>query len=203
MTAIVTHPSVRIVVCGNADRGDDGAALAAVATLLPTLPRDLLTYLEVRRCPELRVEDLVDLPQGSACLILDAVAGPEPGEVVRVELSELREQEPFSPRSSHQLPIVLVLGLAGVMRQRPIAGAFVGIAGRGFGFGAPLSRAVRSGMAAYRRAIESELRRLTAPANLATDAGDAASNGRSAERATDHTSEPAPALPADPAAAEA
>jgi hypothetical protein len=33
MTAIVTHPSVRIVVCGNADRGDDGAALAAVATL--------------------------------------------------------------------------------------------------------------------------------------------------------------------------
>ena len=28
-------PSVRLLVCGNADRGDDGAALSAVATLLP------------------------------------------------------------------------------------------------------------------------------------------------------------------------
>jgi hydrogenase maturation protease len=184
MTAIVTHPSVRIVVCGNADRGDDGAALAAVATLLPTLPRDLLTRLEVRRCPELRVEDLVDLPHGSTCLILDAVAGPEPGEVVRVELDQLREREPFSPRSSHQLPIVLVLGLAGVMRQRPIPGTFVGIAGRGFGFGAPLSRAIRSGMAAYRRTIESELRRLTALADLATEPGDAARNGHGTGRTT-------------------
>jgi hydrogenase maturation protease len=173
MTAIVTHPSVRIVVCGNADRGDDGAALAAVATLLPTLPRELLTRLEVRRCPELRVEDLVDLPHGSSCLILDAVVGLEPGEVVRVDLDALRERDVFSARSSHQLPIVLVLGLAGVMRQRPIPGSFVGIAGRGFGFGSPLSRAVRSGMVAYRRMIESELRRLTALDDVAAGTGPA------------------------------
>ena len=46
-------PSVRLLVCGNADRGDDGAALSAVATLLPTLPTSLLERLEVRRCGHL------------------------------------------------------------------------------------------------------------------------------------------------------
>jgi hydrogenase maturation protease len=182
MTAIVTHPPVRIVVCGNADRGDDGAALAAVATLLPTLSRDLLSRLEVRRCPELRVEDLVDLPPETTCVILDAVIGPEPGEVVRVDLEELKEREPFSPRSSHQLPMVLVLGLAGVMRQRPIPGTFIGIAGRGFGFGTPLSRAVRSGLATYRRTIESELRRLTALADLPAEPVETPPAGRARPR---------------------
>ena len=33
-------PSVRLFVCGTADRGDDGAALSAVATLLPLLKRE-------------------------------------------------------------------------------------------------------------------------------------------------------------------
>lgn len=161
MTAIVTRPCVRIVVCGNADRGDDGAALAAVATLLPTLPREILSKLEVRRCQELRVEDLLDLPKGSACLILDAVAGAEAGSVVRMPLSELTEAAGFTPRSSHQLPLMLVIGLAGVMRQRPIEGLFLGIGGRAFGYGTPLSRAVRAGMPAFRAAVSAALSEMT------------------------------------------
>ena len=55
----------------------------AVATLVPTLPT-LMSPTRVRRCAELRVEDLVDLPADAACLIVDAVAGVEPGHVVRM-----------------------------------------------------------------------------------------------------------------------
>ena len=157
MRGTLPDPTVRIIVCGNADRGDDGIALATIATLLPTLPRGLLLRLEVRRCLELRVEDLVDLPEGVSCLILDAVAGLEPGTVVRLSLSELAERPPFTPRSSHQLSIDLVVGLAGVMRDRPVEGTFIGVAGRGFAFGAPLSRVARTAMPAFREAIESEL----------------------------------------------
>ena len=51
---------VRLLVCGNADRGDDGAPLAAVATLLPSLPPHLLADLDVRRCEQLELEDLID-----------------------------------------------------------------------------------------------------------------------------------------------
>ena len=61
MSRFLPDPIIRIVVCGNADRGDDGVALAAIATLLPTLPHSLLSKVEIRRCLELRVEDLVEL----------------------------------------------------------------------------------------------------------------------------------------------
>ncbi len=157
MTGHLHAPTVRIIVCGNADRGDDGAALATVATLLPALPPGLQTELEVRRCLELRVEDLVDLPSGVDCLILDAVAGPEPGQVVQLTLAELTERPSFTPRSSHELPIHLVVALAGVIRDQPVSGAFIGLAGHRFGYGTPLSRVVRAAMPAYREAIGAEL----------------------------------------------
>ena len=160
MTGHLPYPTVRIVVCGNADRGDDGVALATVATLLPSLPPDIQTRLEVRRCLDLRVDDLIDLPPGMDCLILDAVAGVEPGQVVRLSLAELVERPAFSPRSSHELPIHLVLGLAGIIRERPVSGTFIGLGGNRFGYGTPLSRVVRAAMPAFREAIEAELHRL-------------------------------------------
>jgi hydrogenase maturation protease len=160
MSGVLPAPTVRIVVCGNADRGDDGVALATVATLLPSLPRGLLLRIEVRRCLELRVEDLVDLPPGVSCLLLDAVAGVEAGRVVQLTLEELIGRPAFKPRSSHQLPIELVLGLAGRLRNEPVCGTFIGLAGHGFGYGAPLSPVVRAAMPAFRKAIERELHHL-------------------------------------------
>lgn len=160
MTAMLHPPVVRLMVCGNADRGDDGIALAAAATLLPALPADLAPRIEVRRCLELRTEDLIDLPDGMQVLIVDAVLGPPPGDVVRMPLDQLAAHPAFTPRSSHQLPIDLVVGLAGIIRRRPIPGAFVGLAGHRFGFGTPLSRAARAGLPAFREAIVAELARL-------------------------------------------
>jgi hydrogenase maturation protease len=162
----MTHlapPSVRLLVCGNADRGDDGAALSAVATLLPSLPAAVLERLEVRRCGHLRVEDLTDVPASEVTLVVDAAVGVPPGHVVTLPIGRiLADPESPTPRSSHELPIDQVLGLAQVLRPGGLpAGTFIGIGGRRFGYGRPLSRSVRLNMASFQAAIAAELARLT------------------------------------------
>jgi hydrogenase maturation protease len=162
----MTHlapPSVRLLVCGNADRGDDGAALSAVATLLPSLPSAMLERLEVRRCGHLRVEDLTDVPAGEVTVVVDAAVGIPPGHVVTLPIRQiLADAESPAPRSSHELPIDQVLGLAQVMRPGGLPdGTFIGIGGRRFGYGRPLSRSVRLNMAHFQAAIAAELARLT------------------------------------------
>lgn len=156
-------PSVRLLVCGNADRGDDGAALSAVATLLPSLPPAMLERLEVRRCGHLRVEDLTDVPANEVAVVVDAAVGIPPGHVITLPIDRiLADPESPAPRSSHELPIDQVLGLAQVLRPGGLpAGTFIGIGGRRFGYGRPLSRSVRLNMTSFQAAIASELARLT------------------------------------------
>lgn len=151
---------VRLLVCGSADRGDDGAALSAVAGLLSGLPPHLLTVLEVRRCEQLDLEDLLDLPDGAACVITDAVIGLPVGQIVTIPLSELPERDSAAgpvPRSSHVLPIGQLVAIAQVMRDAPLSGSFVGVGGRSFGFGRALGRPVRAALPAFRAAIEAAL----------------------------------------------
>jgi hydrogenase maturation protease len=162
----MTHlapPSIRLLVCGNADRGDDGAALSAVATLLPSLPAAMLERLEVRRCGHLRVEDLLDVRAGELAVVLDAAVGIPPGHVVTMPISGIvGDPQAPTPRSSHELPIDQVLGLAKTLRPGGLPdGTFIGIGGRRFGYGRPLSRSVRLNMAAFQAAIAAELTRLT------------------------------------------
>jgi hypothetical protein len=42
------QPAVRVLVCGNAERGDDAVAPAAMAALLPTLAREIADQIEIR-----------------------------------------------------------------------------------------------------------------------------------------------------------
>ena len=166
---------VRLLVCGSADRGDDGAALSAVAGLLSGLPPHLLTVLEVRRCEQLELEDLLDLPEGSACVITDAVVGIPVGDVVTIPLPELPERDAAAgptPRSSHVLPIGQLVAIAQIMRDAPLAGSFVGVGGRSFGFGRSLGRPVRAAQPAFRCAIESALIDAAAIADSRTVVGD-------------------------------
>jgi len=151
--------TVRLLVCGNAERGDDGAALAAVAGLLPGLPAHLLAVLEVRRCEQLDLEDLLDLPAGEACVIVDTAVGLPVGSVVTIPLYELPDRDASSPslRSSHVLPIGQLVGIAQILREGTIEGAFVGLGGRSFGFGRALGRQVRGALPEFRSAIEAAL----------------------------------------------
>lgn len=150
-------PAVRLLVCGNADRGDDGAALSAVAHVLPRLEPFLRQQLEVRRCPQLDATDLIDVRGEEACVVLDTVIGVEPGEVVELSLEELATRSSVLPRSSHALPIGQVLGIAHAVRGSLPRGTFIGIGGKWFGFGELRSRALRDGMPAFERALEAAI----------------------------------------------
>lgn len=156
-------PSVRVLVCGSADRGDDGAALNAVAHVLPRLDPSLRQRVEVRRCPQLDAADLIDVSEGEACLVLDTVVGVEPGTVVEIPLDELMSLEDAAPRSSHALPIAQVLGIAEAVRGQLPRGRFVGIGGKWFGFGQTRSRALRGGMPAFEDAAARAIRELARP----------------------------------------
>jgi hydrogenase maturation protease len=158
---------VRLLVCGNAERADDGAALVAVATLLPTLPPNVLAAVDVRRCDELSIEDFVDVPDGCGCVVVDTVVGIPAGSVVTIPLADLAGHDAGgapAPRSSHVLPIGHVLGIASVLREGAVEGVFVGVGGRSFGFGGAIGRPVRAALPAFRAAIEQALVDALAPA---------------------------------------
>ena len=153
--AVHAPPSVRLLVCGNADRGDDGAAPAAVASLLAALPVSVLECLEVVHCGQLGVDDLMSVPAGQACLVVDAATGITPGEVVTLPIAAIRAgPDAPTPRSSHGLAIDQVLGLAGALRPDGLPrGTIVCIGGRSFGYGQSLSPSVWRNMAAFQAAI--------------------------------------------------
>jgi len=153
--------TVRLLVCGNADRGDDGAALAAVAGLLPCLPTHLLAVLEVRRCEQLDLEDLLDVPTCTTCVIVDTAIGLPVGSVITIPLVELPERDAAASgpnlRSTHVLPIGQLVAIAQILREHSLDGTFVGLGGRSFGFGRALGRPVRAALPAFRTAIEAAL----------------------------------------------
>jgi len=153
----IPAPTVRVLVCGTADRGDDGAALSAIAHVLPSLEPAICQRLEIRRCPQLDATDLIDVAPDEACLVLDTVVGVTAGEIVELSLDALVGSATIAPRSSHALPIQQVLGIAEAVRGGLPAGRFLGIGGKWFGFGSTRSRAVREGMPAYERAVRAAI----------------------------------------------
>jgi hydrogenase maturation protease len=157
----VTDPRpVLLLVCGNADRGDDGAALGAVSGLLAGLPAHLLADLEIRPCESLQLEDLLELPDDSACVIVDAALGLTPGTVVTIALTDVPARDARTgpvARSSHVLPIGQIVAMAEVMRGQRLDGSLVAIGGDAFGFGPGLGRPVREALPVFRAAIEAAL----------------------------------------------
>jgi len=157
--------TVWLVICGEPERGDDAAAPIAV----DGLPAHVLARCEIRRGAALDVDTLLDIPAGAACVLVDAAIGIPAGSVVVVPLDELGRPidcpaNDASPRSSHELPVKHVLGLARVLRGRLPAGSFVGIGAATAGLGDPLSEPVTRGLPAFRAAIVAEILRLDSAA---------------------------------------
>ena len=148
---------VPVFVCGEPARGDDAAGFAAVELL----PAEVRARAEIQAVGRLDVLVLLDLPADEPCVVVDAVAGIEPGETWVRPLAMLvgrarsladtgRAPE---PRSSHELPIEQVLALAATLRDAPPAGTFVGIGGSCWAVGTPLTEAVAAGLPAFAAAI--------------------------------------------------
>lgn len=161
-------PPIPVLVCGESARGDDAAGFAVMDLLSP----ETLACARVEPVGQLDVLVLLDLPAASACVVVDAVYGLEPGEVWVRPLEALVDRARSldasgkrpEPRSSHELPIDAVLTLAATLRAAPPRGVFVGIGGSEFGLGAPMSGAVAAALPAFAAAIDAAVLSLLTPA---------------------------------------
>lgn len=150
---------VEVLVCGSADRGDDGAALAALARLVATLPPDV----RVRAVGRLEVDDLLAVPMQAGVVVVDTATGLEPGRVVRLPLRGLVGRETgLRLRSSQALAVPEVVGLAEMIHRRPLVGAVVAIGGLEFGLGDAISWPVSSALRAFGEAIVTSIDRVRA-----------------------------------------
>lgn len=144
---------VRLIVCGERQRGDDAAALCA----LDQIPAEVLVAADLRLRRGLDADDLLDIPDGTPCIVADAVTGVRPGDLVELKLAELAGPagtEPGPrPLSTHVLDPRAVLELVAQLRGRVPDGTFVGLGAADFRFGAPLSEPVRTGLPAFARAL--------------------------------------------------
>jgi hydrogenase maturation protease len=142
--------AVEVLVCGSPDRGDDGAPLAVMGRLRDQLPTDVT----MRAVGMLDVDDLLSVPAGAGVVIVDAATGIEPGTIVDLALNGLiGRSDGVHPRSSHALTLPEVVGLAEMLRGRPMRGRIVAIGGAHFGLGSSFSRAVNASLDPLSEAI--------------------------------------------------
>jgi hydrogenase maturation protease len=157
-----TQARMRVLVCGERMRRDDGAALFAA----DMLPEDARALAEVIEIGQLSVEALLEIPDGAAAIVADAAIGVAPGAVVTLPLERVAARAAAGggavPASSHALPPAGVLALAEELRGSPLRGSFVGIGGAEFGFGEGLSAPVTAGLATFAATLADEIRRLAA-----------------------------------------
>ncbi|MFV2063689.1 MAG: hydrogenase maturation protease [Chloroflexota bacterium] len=150
---------VVLVACGRPERGDDYVGARAVERLTP----ETREMVDVRIVTALGPESLVELPADVAVLIVDAVVGVEPGQIVDVDLANLATLSGrASTTSTHQLPLDQVVGLAGLLRERPLEGRFLGVGIEDVSLGAGLSPTVLAVLPEMGRMIGSALSDLVA-----------------------------------------
>jgi hydrogenase maturation protease len=154
MSTIASAPVV-VFACGESLRGDDGAAHAAV----DAVPQRAIRDVSVRHVAALGPEDLASLSHDATSIIVDAVVGVPPGEIVKLDLVDLPLAPAVHPTSSHQLPLDMIVGLAKLMGWRP-RGVFLGVGGSDFAHGGALSPAVRRIVPALGDAIATEIERI-------------------------------------------
>jgi hydrogenase maturation protease len=131
-----------VLVCGDAHRLDDGAAIAAGGRLEGSVPHDVV----IRRVGQLCPEDVVDAVDRGRCLVVDTVRGVTPGSLVRVPLARIARPDGPASASSHALPMPTVVGIAEALGADLDGAWFIGIGGRRFGFGVGLSGPVERGL---------------------------------------------------------
>jgi hypothetical protein len=148
---------VEVLACGKRDHGDDGAAIAALEELAPELPVDVT----VRLVGQLHIDDLLAVPTGAGAVVVDSATGLDQGWVVEVALSAIADPDlEIRTRSSNALSRPETLGLASMIRGRPLVGISVVIGGHSFRPGDPLSWPVASGLCTFRVAIADAIERV-------------------------------------------
>lgn len=156
---------ITLFVCGEPHRGDDAVAYHAAERLSGNTSR----RVRLVHVGQLDVQHLLDLPEGAACIVADAVAGIAPGRVWSERLEKVAEVGRATSgtgvpraRSTHQLPLEQTLSLAALLRGAPLTGSFVGLCGEWFAPGTTLSPAVAKAIPDFVEAISAEVEWLDA-----------------------------------------
>ena len=148
---------VEVLVCGSPDHGDDGASLVALAELAPDLPSDVA----VRLVGQLDIDDLLAVPSGAGAVVIDTVTGVDPGWVIEIPFVGFAGRESgIRARSSDALSRPETVGVASMIRGRPLVGVLVAIGGSSFGPGDELSWPVATGLSSLRVAITDAIERV-------------------------------------------
>lgn len=126
-----------VIGLGNELRGDDGVGLQVARRVHARAPE--LTVVELEREPSGLIEHWTGVEQA---FVIDAVSGPRPGQVHRLDPIEGRRIQLSSPASSHALGLGEVIELARSLGRLPRALTVFGIEGSRFGLGLELSDAV-------------------------------------------------------------
>jgi hydrogenase maturation protease len=148
---------VEVLFCGSTDGGDDGAPAAAARGLADQLDPSV----RLRVVGQLAIDDLLAVPAGASVVVVDTATGLRRGEIVDLPLDGLvARDDDLRARSSRSLEFREVLGVANMLRGRPLTGRIVAIGGRKFGRGTPLSPSVAKGIPALIRAIVDAIGRL-------------------------------------------
>ncbi len=148
--------AVEVLVCGSPDRGDDGAPAVATASLAGQLP----ATVRIRIVGQLDIDDLLAVPPGARVIVVDAATGIRPGRIVELPLDGLVDRDDrLRPRSSHALGFPEVIGLATLIRGRPLDGRIVAIGGSRFGLGAALSDQVQRAIPALAKTVSDAVER--------------------------------------------
>lgn len=137
---MITATGVPVLLCGDPQRRDDGVALAAA----DCLPAAVAGRAELRAVGQLDPQLLLDA--GRPCIVVDAIVGIRPGEVVSLPLLSVADPGSPGPRSSHALPAAMVVELARILGADLGRSRLVGIGISDVRFGATLSPAVRRGL---------------------------------------------------------
>jgi hydrogenase maturation protease len=154
--------TVRLLVCGNIDRCDDGAAIWAATALLPSLAEEGRRHVDMRQCGQLDLDDILASGADVPLLVVDATVAVAPGTIVTLTFDQLLSNPRGpAPHSSHALPIDQVLGIARQLVDGRIDGLFVGVGGEDFGYGRNLSPAVRAALPAFVEAISGAIYAMT------------------------------------------
>lgn len=149
---------VTVFACGERERGDDAVAYAIV----DALPPGLRGRIAVVRDGMLDAGSLMALPEGAPAVVVDAVAGVAPGEVVVLPLADLAGLARSSPRSTHWMSIDATVALVQTLLGEPVEGTFVGVGLRDCDFGAPLSPEVAAALPAAVAAVAAAVEALEA-----------------------------------------
>ena len=159
LEAAVGPALVEVLACGDPNRGDDGASVAALADLAPDLPDDVT----VRLVGQLDIDDLLAIPAGAGAVVVDTATGIDPGWVVEIPLVGFAGRKSgIRARSSDRLSRPETVGVASMIRGRPLVGVLVAIGGSSFRTGEALSWPVAAGLCSFRLAITDAIERVRA-----------------------------------------